>query len=384
VTPASFDVAVVGAGAAGAAAAYQLALRGRSVLLIDGQALPRPKPCGGGMAASVQQWFPCSLQPVVDRVISQVRFTWCLGDPVLAELPGDSPFWIVRRDRLDHYLAEQAHAQGAELLDRCLVEELRRLGDGWELQLQQSSALKTFHCRALVLAHGSKGDLAARLQVGDPHPRLAAAMAVEIEGPVQEPHTARFEFGLVKHGFCWCFPRRGGYSIGVGTFLGRDQADYDRVLGQLLPSLGFPAAAGERQLWPLRVWNGHHPLHGPGVVVVGDAASLADPFLAEGLRPALLSGTRSAEALDRWLSGENGALAGYTAAMRQEWGESMAWGRRMGQVFYRLPKVGYQLGIKRPTAPQRIAQILSGEMGYGDIAQRVIRRLGGSMFGRGK
>jgi hypothetical protein len=44
-------------------------------------------------------------------------------------------------------------------------------------------------------------------------------------------------------------------------------------------------------------------------------------------------------------------------------------------VFYRVPRVGYQLGIKRPTAPQRIAQILSGEMGYGDIAQRVIRRL---------
>ena len=40
-----------------------------------------------------------------------------------------------------------------------------------------------------------------------------------------------------------------------------------------------------------------------------------------------------------------------------------------------LSGVGYQLGIKRPTAPQRIAQILSGEMGYGDIAQRVIKRL---------
>jgi hypothetical protein len=53
----------------------------------------------------------------------------------------------------------------------------------------------------------------------------------------------------------------------------------------------------------------------------------------------------------------------------------MAWGRRIAQVFYRFPGVGYQLGIKRPTAPRRIAQILSGEMGYGDIAQRVIRRL---------
>ena len=65
----------------------------------------------------------------------------------------------------------------------------------------------------------------------------------------------------------------------------------------------------------------------------------------------------------------------FLARMRQGWGESMAWGRRIAQVFYRLPKVGYQLGIKRPTAPQRIAQILSGEMGYGDIAQRVIKRL---------
>ena len=44
--------------------------------------------------------------------------------------------------------------------------------------------------------------------------------------------------------------------------------------------------------------------------------------------------------------------------------------------FYRFPGVGYQLRIKRPTAPRRIAQILSGELGYGDIAQpQVIKQL---------
>jgi flavin-dependent dehydrogenase len=125
----------------------------------------------------------------------------------------------------------------------------------------------------------------------------------------------------------------------------------------------------------LRIWDGHHRLHGDGVLVVGDAASLCDPFLAEGIRPALLSGTLAAGALDRWLAGEPSALATYSQQMRQQWGESMAWGKRIAQVFYRVPKIGYQLGVKRPTAPQRIAQILSGEMGYGDIAQRVIRRL---------
>ena len=53
----------------------------------------------------------------------------------------------------------------------------------------------------------------------------------------------------------------------------------------------------------------------------------------------------------------------------------MAWGRRIAQVFYRFPRTGYQLGVKRKTAPKRIAQILSGEMSYEDIAKRVIRRL---------
>ena len=156
------------------------------------------------------------------------------------------------------------------------------------------------------------------------------------------------------------------------------------MLAALLPSLGLPADAGVRREFPLRVWNGHHRLHQPGALVVGDAASLADPFLAEGLRPALLSAVRGAEAIDRSLAGDQQALAGYSQAMRHEWGESMNWGRRIGQVFYRFPKVGYQLGIKRPTAPQRIAQILSGDMGYGDIAQRVIRRLGGGLLSGGR
>ena len=159
----SFDVAVVGAGAAGAATAYQLALRGRSVVLIDERALPRSKPCGGGMAASVQQWFPCDLTPAVDRVIDRVRFTWCLEDPVIADLPGESPFWIVRRDVLDGYLADQAAAAGAERLEGQAVTEVNRHGDGWELCIGE----QRLQARALVLAHGSRGDLVNQLGVDD-------------------------------------------------------------------------------------------------------------------------------------------------------------------------------------------------------------------------
>ena len=60
------------------------------------------------MAASVQQWFPFSLEPAVEQVIRRVDFSWCLEDPVVANLPGDAPFWIVRREKLDQLLVDQA------------------------------------------------------------------------------------------------------------------------------------------------------------------------------------------------------------------------------------------------------------------------------------
>ena len=88
-----------------------------------------------------------------------------------------------------------------------------------------------------------------------------------------------------------------------------------------------------------------------------------------------MSGCEAAASLDRWLRGEQRDLSPYSQTMRERWGDSMAWGRRIAQVFYRFPNVGYQLGLKRPSAPKRISQILSGDMGYGDIAQRVIKRL---------
>jgi geranylgeranyl reductase family protein len=366
------DVIVIGAGAAGATTAFHLAAAGRRVLLLEQARHPRPKPCGGGMAASVQRWFPFDLAPAVDRVIETVRFTWCLEDPVIAPLPGTAPFWIVRRSHLDRFLVDQALDAGAELRQDWRAVAVQREADHWLVGGPGGEALRA---AAVVVADGSSSVLAAPLGLGPTQPRYASTLSVEVEAELADPASARFDFGLVHHGFCWAFPRHGGTTIGLGTFIGRQAFDADSVLARLLPGLGFAADAGERRASRLRLWNGHHRLHGDGLLAVGDAASLCDPFLAEGLRPALLSGVLAAEALDAWLAGDAEALATYSLRIRSQWGDSMAWGKRIAQVFYRVPGVGYQLGVKRPTAPQRIAQILSGQMGYGDIAQRVIRRL---------
>lgn len=341
--------------------------------LLERDSEPRIKPCGGGMAASVQQWFPFSLEPAVEQVIRRVDFSWCLEDPVVAELPGDAPFWIVRRERLDQLLVDQAAQAGAQCIAGVTVGAITRQSDRWQVNADDG---RQWQSRAVVIADGSNSRWPQQLGLGPKQIQTATTMSVRLEGQGHlADGTTRFEFGLVKQGFAWAFPIADGVNIGVGSFIGKQDADPEKVLAQLLPDLGFPADAGIRQRGQLRVWNGHHRLDGEGIVVVGDAASLCDPFLAEGLRPALMSGCEAAHQLNRWLNGEQSSLRGYSEAMRVRWGDSMAWGKRIAQVFYRFPGVGYQLGIKRPTAPQRIAQILSGTMGYGDIAQRVIKRL---------
>ena len=78
------DGLIIGSGAAGGAAAFHMAAAGYNVLLLERDAATRIKPCGGGMAASVQQWFPFSLEPAVEQVIA----FWCDGSRGLYIHPG--------------------------------------------------------------------------------------------------------------------------------------------------------------------------------------------------------------------------------------------------------------------------------------------------------
>ncbi len=369
----SKEIVIIGAGAAGSTAAFHLAKTGHKVTLLEKNSAPQVKPCGGGMAAAVQEWFPFDLKPAVEDVISKVEFSWCLKDPVIAALPGSAPFWIVKREKLDSLIMDHAINLGTDFINGFEAININRHNSVWEIKASDGRELIA---KAVIIADGSQSIWPSKIGLGPKNQHHAQTISVRLKGKGNlKAGTARFEFGLVHHGFAWAFPLANEVNIGVGTFIGNHSIDSKEILNKLLPNLGFNPTDGERREAKLRVWNGHHKLHGEGILVIGDAASICDPFLAEGLRPALMSGYEAAKSLDHWIRGETMSLDIYTQSMKDKWGDSMAWGRRIAQVFYRFPKVGYQLGIKRPTAPQRIAQILSGKMGYGDIAQRVIKRL---------
>ena len=368
------DVAIIGGGASGTTTAFHLANKSKKVCILEKNISSPEKICGGGMSAAVQNWFPFKLLPIVDEVITNVEFSWCNTDKVVAELSGSSPFWIVRRGKLDSFLLDQAVNSGCNLLTNFNVVDVKKKSNIWYITALDGRQIEA---RAVVIADGSQSPWPKAFNLGPNQQKFASTFSGRIKrrGDLGN-QTARFEFGLLKNGFAWAFPLKNEVNIGMGTFLdNKNSLPVNDILKSFLPALGFNPSEVIGHNKKLRIWNGHSKLNGEGILLVGDAASLCDPFLAEGLRPALMSGFEAAKSLIYWLDGEVNCLDAYTETMQRNWGNSMAWGKRISQVFYRFPKVGYQIGVKRPTAPERIAQILSGEMSYEDIAKRVIKRL---------
>jgi len=368
-----FDVIIIGGGLSGSSTALNLSKKGYSVLVIEKEKSQDYIPCAGGMASSMQKFLSLDIKDCIESKIKNVEFRWKASDNVIADLTGESPFWIIKREKLDQLLQEESLRNGVQIIRPVLVEKITKTNDKWQIICNNK---RKYISEFLVVADGSQSKWAGYFKLGPRKPKFANTISLRLKGLGEIPRdSVRFEFGFIKYGFAWAFPLKGSLNIGLGTFINNGLLENQTINNQVIKSFGFDEFSYKTINKKLRIWNGNHPINSDKVLAVGDAASLCDPFLAEGIRPSVISSFYAAECIDQCLAGKVDDLNLYTKEINKNWGKSMAWGRRIAQVFYRFPRTGYQLGVKRKTAPKRIAQILSGEMSYEDIAKRVIRRL---------
>jgi geranylgeranyl reductase family protein len=373
----TWDCLIVGAGPAGATAAYHLAKAGRSVLLVEKAALPRPKVCGGGVSPQVGQWFDLDFSPVISTRVQTFRYTWAFGDPLDVDLGTTEPLWMVRREAFDHFLVQQAQALGAELKASCPVRGLRFEQGNWMLDTAEGPLAGRF----LIAADGATGPLARWLGFTGRRRQVAGALEAEASGVVDRRDLAHLDFGSIQNGYLWNFPKADGHSLGIGVFQGRPDRDLREVLAAYAASFGLDLGTCSVSGHPVLCWNGDQPLHTQQALLAGEAACLVDPFTAEGIRPAIFSGLQAAQAIHRALDGEDRALEDYTRTIQVEWGTELRWARRIARAFYAAPALGWRRGVKAPGVPQGMARILCGEARYQQLAARALRRMRTAVFG---
>ena len=369
-----FDCIVIGAGPAGASAAYHLAKRGRSVLILEQQALPRYKCCTGAVSPGIAEWFDFDFSPAIALKVDNIRYTWKLDDPVDVQVMTPEPIWMVERSTFDHFLVQQAQRQGAEVRDRTEATGIQFQRDHWQV----NTAAGPLTGRYLIAADGATGTTRQRLGFKPAKQRMGATLELKSSSVAQS--YAQFEFGLIKNGTIWSFPKVEGYALGVASFRGGEPENLDRSLTNLQTQLGLEAETSQTFFHPLNLWDGNQKLHTQNAVLVGDAACVCDPLIPEGIRPSIFTGVKAAAAIDQALAGDSAALATYSQIIQEEWGSDMIWAQRLAALFYRVPGVAYQMGIKRPSATDRISKILCGQMRYGDIAAYALKKLSSGLI----
>jgi geranylgeranyl reductase family protein len=314
-----WDVVVVGAGPAGAAAALS-ARRTRPdarVLLLDRAAFPRDKSCGDGIAPQALDELARlgAAHVLADRVpIRVLRITAPNGTQVVSTLR--RPDHVVPRTLFDARLVDAAVASGAAL-ERRTVRRLEVRADCVVLDGEVAG-------RVVIGADGANG-VVRRLAGLPRQPATATAVAVRgyAAAPPGEPEQRIVMAEKDWPAYAWSFAAGDGTAnVGFGMLLpslraveGSGRAALHGRLTALLP--GVEAERLVSHHLPLSTSRPSQPAG--RVLLVGDAMSLINPLTGEGIFYALLSGRLAGAAA----VADGDAGRAYARALRGELGRHL-------------------------------------------------------------
>jgi geranylgeranyl reductase family protein len=307
------DVAVVGAGPAGAAAAIELARAGLDVAVLDRATFPRDKCCGDGLTTGALRHLErLGLQQAAVPSWQRVDACWVRspsGRAVEFPFPRQAQYAAVaRRTDLDAALVDMARAAGAKVSEGRAVSSL-----AW------SSSEVTLHAsgggpvtaRYVIAADGAWSPVRKALGLAEPgylgewH---AARQYLDVDAPTDM--WVWFEPDLLP-GYAWSFPLGGGSAnVGFGVLrrpgvpVPPTAERWRRLLRaphvrSVLGAVG-PGTSAVRA-WPIPARLSRAVVAGAGgrALFAGDAARAADPMTGEGIAQALETGIEAARAIVR-------------------------------------------------------------------------------------
>ena len=331
--PIDADVAIVGAGPAGAATANYFARAGFRVVVFDQRRFPRDKVCGdfvGPVALGELDRLGLFSQQIFQNGTKIRRGALYIN----GEKAVDRPFpqignlrdygLCVPRVVLDEAVVRATRETGALLIEDARATGYETNRTGVTIFYQHGDLHHSLRSRFLIGADGSSSLISRILRHAKP-PRRDRIIAVRayfdgVEG--REDRADLYVNSSSFPGYYWLFPTGNGEAnVGLGMPLeactGSNQQQLSQLLAQLVRSdsairdrLAKARMRGKIVGWPLSTFNPRLPIIGERVALVGDAAGLINPLSGEGIQYALRSARWCSETLIDALSRDDLSLQG--------------------------------------------------------------------------
>ena len=414
----SADVIVVGAGPAGSATAAYLAMAGLDVLLLEKTRFPREKVCGDGLTPrAVRELITLGIPTPESEGWIRNHGLRIIGGGLRLELPWPDlasfpPYGLVRtRHDFDDILAKHAVKHGARLREGvnfgAPIRDERGAIIGVEARDSDENgratgATMTFRAPLVVAADGnsSRLSLAMGREKREDRP-MGVAVRTYYTSPRHDDDYLESWLELwstddqgkkvLLPGYGWIFGVGDGTSnVGLGilnTSSAFGKTDYKDVMRRWVATM--PAEwtyNDETMTGPIRgaalpMGFNRQPHYRDGLLLVGDAGGMVNPFNGEGIAYAMESGRLAAEVIAQAFArgddaGRERVLATYPQIMKDDLGGYFTLGRWFAAAIGHpeVMRLATKYGLPRTTMMKFLLKIMANlaEPRGGDVSDRLI------------
>ncbi|MEP7192398.1 MAG: geranylgeranyl reductase family protein [Actinomycetota bacterium] len=419
----SADVIIVGAGPSGSATAAYLAMAGLDVLLLEKASFPREKVCGDGLTPrAVRELITLGIPtPAEDgwiknkglRIVGgghRLELSW----PDLASFP---PYGLVRtRQDFDEILARHAVKHGARLHESTnvadpILDERTGAIRGVRARAMDPEGRPTgedleFHAPLVVAADGNSSRLSMSMNrpKRDDRP-MGVAVRTYYTSPRHDDDyleswlelwskDAQTGKRVLLPGYGWIFGVGDGTSnVGLGilnTSAAFGKVDYRDILKRWVDTLPPEWTFNDETMTvPVRgaalpMGFNRQPHYAAGLLLVGDAGGMVNPFNGEGIAYAMESGRLASEVIAQAFARQSDAgrekvLQSYPRVMKDALGGYYTLGRSFATMIGHpeVMRLAVKYGLPRTTMMKFLLKIMANlaEPHGGDAGDRLIRAL---------
>jgi geranylgeranyl reductase family protein len=363
-----FDVIISGCGPSGSLLGYLLSSEGIKTLIIEKKNFPRYKICAGGLQHRVLTLIPFDVSSVIEKSLKRIFFSFRGKDSFLREYDSYLIHTVDRR-KFDFFMAEIARENG------CTIS----FGENVKDYEQETKYLTVFTDRGnyrssiLVGADGIRGTVHKNIVSGH---KIKKILGYEVErlyssnDKKKYGNTAGLDFGCVKMGYTWAFPKKDKISYGIG---GPENMalSMKRYFTRFLYSNNGSCIKDKIMAQCIPIRSKDTPLCKERILTIGDAACLGDGFTGEGLFNAFRSSHLALSSIKKALASADYSFNDYSEAVQQEIYSDIKISLIFSRIFFAYPMFFYKLLKSNDKFFNLCCQVLRGEKRYSHISGKL-------------
>ncbi|MFN0276059.1 MAG: NAD(P)/FAD-dependent oxidoreductase [Chitinophagales bacterium] len=318
----STEVFIIGAGPGGATAAMFLAKENIPCVLVDKAIFPRDKICGDALSGKVLEIFnrldmnivkELSLAPIqlncwgvefVAPNLESLMIPFKINHNKNKEERTQAPGFISKRVDFDDFLINEVKKHSSIQLHQGLeISKIERNDTGFLLTSKNNEV--AFQSKLVIDASGAHSQFAQEIgNISVDRKHYCAAIRAYYKNVSGMKEGNYIELHFLKDflpGYLWIFPLPNGEAnVGLGMrsdYVSKKKIDLKKKLPEVIekyPQLKerFKNAEPVDKIkgYGLPLGSKKRKLSGDNYMLVGDAASLIDPFTGEGIGNAVMSG----------------------------------------------------------------------------------------------